>query len=267
MIEKELPEVDTLVGYENLQGDIRRNLRRRRALTAAAAAVVLAAGVGLGAGTLLAGDHDNSTPRPSHTPSTGDSTVCSAPHVHCLGNDSFRFALVRPVEWRIPPSFGAASGGGVLPLMVESYRHDGQAGVTVMERVRASTLDGSGPAPGVADSPRAFVRWVASRPFLSAGPVRTTTLDGHRAWQVQVSLVPHLPQGPALCSGRFACYSLTHQPDGSNTGIFGAQADEYTAFRLPGGGTTVVWSWVFHPNSDHLSTLEGIVHGLSWPNH
>lgn len=45
MIEKELPEVDTVASYENLERDTRHGDRRRRTLIAAAAAVLVAAGV------------------------------------------------------------------------------------------------------------------------------------------------------------------------------------------------------------------------------
>ena len=44
MIDNQLPEVDTLEGYENLERDVRRDSQRRRALIGVAAAAVLAAG-------------------------------------------------------------------------------------------------------------------------------------------------------------------------------------------------------------------------------
>ena len=123
--------------------------------------------------------------------------------------------------------------------------------------VRAASPDTAETAAGVADTPQAFVHWVASRPVLSAGPVRTTTLDGHRAWQVRVTLAPGRSRGPSLIT-------IT-QPNGTGTGITGNQTQEYTAFRLPGAGTTVVESWTFRPNSDPLGTLNEVIHGLSWP--
>ena len=42
-------------------------------------------------------------------------------------------------------------------------------------------------------------------------------------------------------------------------------AAQYIALRLPGGGTTVVWSWIFTGNPAHLGTLEEAVHSISWP--
>jgi hypothetical protein len=82
---------------------------------------------------------------------------------------------------------------------------------------------------------------------------------------VRVTLAPHVPEGRATCASQFACYAITHQPAGDVDGIWGDMAVEYTAFRLPGAGTTVVWSWIFSGNTEHLDSLEEAVQGLSWP--
>jgi hypothetical protein len=251
---------------------VRQARHRRRTGVAAAAAVVVAAGLGIAAGVgLTRTTHADRSPAPTSPVTSADSTLadpyCVFPRVECLGDRTYQFALVRPVRWAIPPGFGVDSGAGATSDQVESYRSVGPtAGVTVLERVRPSSPDGTGVAPGVTDNPRAFVGWVASRPFLDAGRVRTTTLDGREAWQVRVTLGPDLPKGPATCTDGFACYAIVHQRHGVYSGIWGNMAAEYTALRLPGGGTTVVWSWIFTGNPAHLGTLEEAVHGMSWPN-
>lgn len=252
---------------------VRQAQHRRRTGLAAAAAVVLAAGLGVGVGTMATRAHDTPAPAPSHpVPSTdsahlGDPT-CAAPRVECLGAGTYQFGLVRPVRWAVPPGFGANSAAGATPLLVEIYRSVGPtAGVTVLEHVRASSPDGTRPASGVADDPRAFVTWVAARPFLDAGRVHRTTLGGRPAWQVRVTLAPDVPKGPGACSEqRFSCYAISYQRNRAYSGIWANMAAQYTAVRVPGGGTTVVWSWIFTGDPAHLGTLEEAVHAISWPN-
>ena len=262
---REATTSDPQAGLADLHA--RQVRHQRHALARTVAAVVLALGVGwVGRDVLIGRDEAGAGPANPGPGGLHGSVGCTAPAtVTCLGHHTYRFPLVRPVEWRIPPGSGVGSGGGGTRLLVESYRSDGRGGVTVMERVHASTPDGTGSAPGVSDSPRAFVHWVASRPFLTAGPVRTTTLAGRDAWQVRVTLAPGANRGAATCTGRYACYSITHQPDGTNTGIWGDMAAEYTAFRLPGGGTTVVWTWIFGGGPADLDRLDHVVHGISWP--
>ncbi len=250
---------------------VRDARQRRRMRLGTVAAVVLALGLGWSARSVVT-DSGDSTPGPSnpgpsgvpHEPDPGD--VCSAALVSCLGDRTYRFALVRPVQWVIPRGFGADSGGGASSVMVESYRQTGPvAGVTVLERVRASSPNGSRPVARVADDPQAFVRWVASRPYLDAGHVVRTALAGHRAWQVRVTLARGAAVGDALCNGRIRCHAITYTRGGMTTGIWDDMAAEYTALRLPDGGTTVVWSWVFSGDPDQLGELAETVHGVSWP--
>ena len=235
---------------------------------AAATALVLALGIGWSAGWLSAHDGGDANqhptrPVPSHR---AVDHLCGAERVTCLGEGRYRFALDRPVTYAPPPGFGLDSGGGATAVMVESYRQVGDtAGITVLERVRAASPDGSGPAHGVADDPQAFVSWVASRPYLDASKVTQTTIDGRRAWRVQVVLSPGADAPNATCSLRFQCYALTYQRGAEPTGIWGKMAAEYTAFHLPGAGTTVVWSWIFTGNVDHLGGLDEAVHSLTWP--
>jgi hypothetical protein len=134
----------------------------------------------------------------------------------------------------------------------------------VLEQVRASSPDGQAPVPGIADDAQAFVDWVASRPYLDAGPVTRTTLDGHPAWRVRVTPAHAASLRGSACDAG-PCHLITYQPDGSTTGIWGSMAAEYLALRLPGGGTTVVWSWMITPDPQDLDVLEDAVQGLSWP--
>jgi hypothetical protein len=245
---------------------VRQARHRRRAAFAAAAALVLAVGLGAGAGVALTRGHQRAL-TPSHPGPTQarQDGVCLQPLVDCVDGRTYRFALVRPVEWALPRGFGVNSGTGASAVMVESYRQVAPtAGVTVMERVHASSPDGTVPAH-VPAQPRAFVRWVASRPFLDAGKVTRTTLDGRPAWQVRVTLDQDATPGSGVCSGRYRCHLITYQTGGLPTGIWGNMAAEYTAIHLPGAGTTVVWSWAFSHNTRHLGTLEEAVHGVTWP--
>ena len=246
---------------------VRQAQHRRRTLVAAAATVALALGLGWSAGWLMSrsGAEDSQLPvKPG--PSQVTEEVCQVARVTCLGDGVYRFALHRPVDYAPPPGFGVASGGGVTPVQVESYRQVGPtAGLTVLERVHAASPDGTFPARGVGDGPQAFVDWVAARPYLDAGKVTRTTIDGHRAWQVRVVLAHHAATGDAICNVRYRCHAITYQRDGVPTGIWGDMAAEYTALRLPGGGTTLVWSWIFTGNTSHLGALDEAVHRLSWP--
>src|SRR3954447_6471217 len=234
---------------------VRQASHRRRALIATAAAVVLAGGVGAGVATMVTRADRGHTPAPAHPVTRGDGAHLEDPvwqtlRVRCLGNGTYRFGLVQPVDWATAPGFTTNAGSGATAWMVESYRRAGPvAGVTVMERVQASTPDGSRPAPGVAEGPRAFVQWVAGRPFLDAGAITHTTLDGHPAWQVRVVTTRDARPGTARCNN-VRCHAVTYQPDKRTTGMPQDTAAEYTAFRAPGGGTTVVWSWIFSRDLD-----------------
>jgi hypothetical protein len=246
---------------------VRQARHRRHAACAAAGAVVLAVALGTGAGIALTRDqHRAVTPSHPGPSQTRRDAACKQPLVDCLGGRTYRFALVRPVQWALPPRFEVNSGTGATPVVVESYRQLAPtAGVTVMERVRASSPDGTAPAQ-VAGQPQAFVRWVASRPFLNAGRVIRTTLDGRVAWQVRVRLDQDASPGSGVCSGRYRCHLITYQPGGVPTGIWGNMAAEYTAIHLPGAGTTVVWSWAFTDNLRHLRSLDEAVQGVTWPS-
>ena len=250
---------------------VRQARHRRRAGVGAVAALAVAVGVGWTAGSVLTREDEQGTrppPLTHRTDHSSSSNVCDVALVDCLGDRTYRIALTRPVRWQLPPTFDLNTVGGPSSLFVESYRHAGPtAGVSVAERVRAATPDGAGAVPSVADDPRSFVQWVADRPYLDASSVVQTELDGHRAWQVQVSLAKSAGPGRGLCAGKgYACHLITYQPGGQTTGIWADMAAEYTAFRVPGAGTTVVWSWIFTGDTRDLAGLDQAAQGLSWPS-
>lgn len=195
--------------------------------------------------------------------------------VHCLGPLLYRLDLTRPVTWHVPPGYQLAPAGA-SEWLVESYarrpadgggpyQYDTVAGVTVLEGVRAASADGTSVRAGVADTPRAFVSWLAAQPYLRASTVRPTHLEGHPAWHVRVSLAKGADGGAALCNESIPCYATTFTPDHRVTGIWGDMVADYTAFRMPGAGTTVVWSWAFSQDRAALVRNRVAVHGLSWP--
>jgi hypothetical protein len=250
---------------------VRQERHHRRSRVAAVAAVVLAVGLGWSARAALT-QGDEGGQRPIHRPAPTKSAFeypCDVIRVDCLGNRTYEIALERPVRWQVPSGFHLNFGNGVTPLGVESYGTAGHAdaGVMVREQVRASSPTGNRAASGVADDPHAFVDWVAGRPFLRAGPVVQTEIDGHRAWQVQVTMAPGAGLGLAQCNYDARCHPITYVPGTVAWGMFGDEAAELTAFRLPEAGTTVVWSWTFSGDTRDLADMDEVVGGLSWPVH
>jgi len=247
---------------------VRQERQHRRSRLAAVAAVVVAVGLGWSARAALPHGDDRGA-RPIHpAPSNGSFEYpCDVIRVDCLGHRTYEIALNRPVRWQVPSGFHLNFGNGVTPLGVESYGSAGHAdaGVMVREQVRASSPTGNRAASGVANDPHAFVDWVASRPFLRAGPVVRTEIDGHRAWQVQATLARGAGPGRAQCSSDARCHPITYVPGALAWGMFGSEAAEFTAFRLPEAGTVVVWSWTFSGDTRDLADLDGVVDGLSWP--
>src|SRR4051812_35331275 len=85
--------------------------RRRHNLLVGAAAVLLALGVGWWGGHTMT---PGATERPQPTgPRLGVEHLrtCSG-SVRCLGHSTYRFALTRPVTWKIPHGYGVNSGSG-----------------------------------------------------------------------------------------------------------------------------------------------------------
>lgn len=245
---------------------VRRQRRTHMGLVAAAA---LAVGLAATGGSVLTHRADRGF-SPTHPQPSQNRAFPYCPSdipVTCLAHHTYRFPLVQPVDWRIPAGFVFRSRDPWTPWLVESYRtdgHPGESGVTVMERARASTADGTGPAAGVTDTPQALVRWIATRPFLATGPVERTLLDGQPAWQIRATLAPDTPPGPADWN-RSKCYAIVYQPvsEGEKSCLYGNFVSEYTSLTLPGAGTTVVWSWSTGAKPG-LGRLDRLIQGLSW---
>jgi hypothetical protein len=250
--------------------------RRSQNLWMAAAALVLALGVGWWGGHAMT-DRGPATPQPiKPPPHVVHHKTCSGP-VRCLGDSTYRFALTRPVTWHIPYGYDVNSGTGATDWLVESYaqtgsegggpyQYDTVAGVTVLEGVRAPSADGRSVRSDVPDTPRAYVSWLAGRPFLETSSVERTQVDGLTAWHVRVTLAHGAGLGPAVCNNQSACYPMTVTPDHHVTGIWSDMVADYTAFRVPGAGTTVVWSWAFAHDKTALVRNRTAVRGLSWPS-
>ncbi|WP_151083739.1 hypothetical protein [Nocardioides cynanchi] len=236
----------------------RRRLRAATAIAVAAAAVVA---VAWWASAGLPGRH--SSPEPTHVPTGPVDPACAAARVLCHGDRTYTFGLHRPVTWQIPQGYGVNSGAGASTSMVESYAVHRPAGVTVMEGVRAASRT-SRAATRVPPTPSGFIHWLAERPYLRASAVRRTTLDGRPAWQVRVAVRSHHTNGPGRCDG-FPCHPITFQR-GAVTGVWADMTADYTAFRVRGAGTVVVWSWAFAHDTTALAHNHRVVDGLSWPD-
>jgi hypothetical protein len=246
----------------------RRRRQARVALSLAAAAAVAVAWWG---GASFGHHPTRLEPAPSPSPTVptipAGPAVCAEPLVTCRGHRTYRFALARPVQWRIPRGYGVNSGAGASSTLVESYSRTGPGGVTVMEGVRAASRD-SRLAAGVPPTAEGFVRWVAHRPYVRASAVRRTTFDGLSAWQVRVAVRPHRGGGPGRCGeagpAGYPCHPITFQ-SGAITGVWADMTADYTAVDVPGSGTLVVWSWAFGHDTATLRLNQRVVHGLSLP--
>jgi hypothetical protein len=247
--------------------------RRRRQVRFATALVAAAAVVAAWWGVAGLGDHRTS-PEPAPAPTTTgppllvpQADVCTRARVTCLGDRTYTFALDSPVTWQIPRGYGVDSGGGASSFMVESYalRQGPSAGVTVMEGVRAASRNSPTPDPRVPANARGFVHWVASRSFLDTSAVRRVTFDGRVAWRVGVDLKRHAGGGHGRCTVTAPtqpCHAITYQ-DGAITGLWSDMSAEYTAVDVPGGGTTVVWSWAFGHDRAALPRNRAVVNAIS----
>jgi hypothetical protein len=264
---------DLDAGLLELYAGHRRRRHQNLAAAAAAAAVAIALGVGWWGGHAMTRETPVGPPNPGPTQGVGTTQTCSGA-VACLGPATYRFPLTRPVTWHIPGGYHVSSGHP-MPWMVGAeaqrvqqgggpYQYDTLAGVTVLEGVRAASTEGRTAAAHVADTPQAFVSWLAAQHFLDASPITSTRMDGLPAWHVRVALGVG-GNGPALCNGKVACYPLTVTPDQTMNGIWGSMVADLTAFRLPGAGTTVVWSWAFSHDQGALARNRSAVRGLTWP--
>ena len=250
-------EVDTAGGLTGLYAAQARN--RSRTWMAAAAVLLMALSAGwFGRGILT---HDqvapaDRTPAPAPAPQAATPTLCQRPDVTCLGGRTYRFWLDSPVRWHIPAGFGVDSGAGVSASQVESrWNHRGHAaGVTVLETVGQAAKDG-GPLGSAKElTPRAFARWLAAQPFVSATTPERTTLGGRPGWRVRARLAPGATGGDLAVS------------DGGNAaGLWDGMVADYTFVTVPGSRTGLVWSWALGHDTAALDRNHGLEDGISWP--
>ena len=232
----------------------------------AAATLVAAAAVAVAWWGAATYGHHRTAPEPVGP------AICQARAVTCVAPHTYDFALPATVRWRVPSGYDAWSGGGAGDLLVEIYspQQDPASGVTVLEKVRAAAhTSHPGPARGIPATATAFIHWLAGRPYLKASTPRPTTFDGRPAWHVRVALRAGAPVGPAICANsQFACQPVMYAPSTTLgvTGIWSDMVADYTAFDLPGHGTTVVWSWSFGGDPQALQQNRALVDGISFPD-
>jgi len=93
MIDKKLPTVDTVAGYEGLQSDVRHDARRRRGWVVAAAAAAAAAVVVATAGAVLVN-------RTGHE----DVVPAKSPEVATFQSPLYGYSIDVPAVWRTSPA-------------------------------------------------------------------------------------------------------------------------------------------------------------------
>lgn len=246
---RELERFDVEEGLDQLQRVVIH--RRRVHATLAVSAVACVVLVVLAATWLHVRDTRQSTDpvgQPTGAPSDGPPTSANdcGLRVSCLGGRTYTVALDAPVTWTLPRGFEAPYSGSPSRDSVETYYRGGRAGVTVLEHVRAATASATPRAvPGVGTAEE-LANWIANRPFLSSSSITSGELDGHRTWSVDVEVPRGVPEGPATCNARLACYPVLFQADRTSFWTAGAWPDitsRYTVLDQPGAGITVVWSW------------------------
>jgi hypothetical protein len=244
---RQVTSVDVEAALEDLQ---RAVPRRRRAHAVAATCVVLAVLVLLAGTTRWLLPEASRVVPPANQPSVSDTSTpsvpvydgCDIPLITCRGGRQYTVALRVPMDWTLPKGFGAPfSGIPPQPGFIETYLNF-DAGLSVLEGVHAARNQADSAAvPGITTA-EALTNWIAQRPFLSASRVRTGTVDGRRAWVVDVEVSPDLPPGPATCTNGITCYPVLLQGT-LTTGAWHGITSRYTVLDLPGTGVTVLWSW------------------------
>jgi hypothetical protein len=181
----------------------------------------------------------------------------------CMGKDTYRLHLHVAVVFALPLGWSSTSYDGTsADLFSESKGY----GVSVLEDVVAAT-DSSHPRAdgGGGTDARSVALWLASRPFLAAGPVTSTRLSGLPAWQVDVRFQPG-QRSVARCSrgGAHACIPLllvdSQQP--RSVGIWVSERIRWILVDLAGGGVTAVSTWDFTNRLDMLSPAQPLIDSI-----
>ena len=236
---------DDVIGSLDLEARLRElhltRVRRRRTRTVAALAsaclVVALAGVFIPRWAV-----DDLAPA---APSVPQEPCPDHALVRCLDDSTVLVRGKTPYTFSIQRGFSRAMSVDAVPYSIDIFRTVGRGGVTILEGVHAA----GGPKVHGAE---ALARWVGSRPFLQASPVRHGKLDGLDSWTVEVRLTRDASRRmPDACNGtQPVCRPVLEQPSrsGWQTGVWEKMATRYTFLDVPGLGTVAVWSWVFGGN-------------------
>ncbi len=179
----------------------------------------------------------------------------------CLGKDTYRLHLRAPIGFTLPLGWSSTSYDGTS---ADFFSDSKGYGVSVLEDVapvtflRHPSMDSPPDAHSVA-------RWLASRPFLVAGPVTHTMSSGLPAWQVDVHFQPG-PWSPARCSrgGTQTCIPLlvVYSQQTRTIGIGVSERIRWILVDVAGGGTTAVCTWDYTNRMDMLSPAQPLVDSI-----
>ncbi len=251
---REAVHVDVVAAFDELHRVAPRRRRAHALVTVAAAASVLLLVVGAAQllGNVAPKQASGPVGRPTAMPSEADQQPglgCSNPLITCHDGRTYTVALGVPMTWTLPPGFGAPySGADPTDTFVETYRLDGSGGVSVFQHVNAAAEQAVPRAVPAIRTAEALADWIAERPFLSSSTIRETEVAGLPAWTVEVVVRRGMPEGPATCNSRIACYPVLFVPATTSGWVAGAwegMTSQYTVLDLPSSGVMVVWSWTF----------------------
>jgi hypothetical protein len=175
----------------------------------------------------------------------------------------------RPTPTAAPDESGRASYNLELPLSVrmpagwwgipssttgvDFYSGVDGYGVSVGEGPDSPAVNTAHPTvdTSVGTSAHDVAQWLATRPYLVTSGLRSTTVAGLAAWQVDVRIKPGAAALSPGCGADMApppCVPLFVGQDGTVSGIWGTGRIRFTYADLPGGTTLGVSVWDF---SDH----------------
>jgi hypothetical protein len=244
---REATHGDIEAALAELQRAVPRRRRARISVVTFSVAAALVVAVAASR-SLLPEDSRNLQPAPppqeTTSPPSSSGSGCEHLLITCYGGRRVSVAMTVAMRWRIPADFNMPYSGGLPSTsLVETYtRRGAPGGVTVLEGISAAeTRHEYVPVPEVRTA-ESFANWLAQRPFLASSPVRTESLDGHRAWVVDAVVKPGRRAGPATCNVSIDCYPIMLVAD-DLVGTWEGLTNRYTVLDLPGAGVTVVWSW------------------------
>jgi hypothetical protein len=245
---------------------VRRHRERRNLwVVVVASAAAVAAIIGVVAANRDPGTTDAPTSRHHYVPCHHDWAS-----VRCLPHRGFRIDATQPYTLHLLHGLSRMLEPSDTGTGLDVYRThvDEPAGVWFSDSEVVAAR-----RTGEHLSARQFADWVASRPYLvpragvdSKEPI-STTVDGRRAWQVQVTTHHEPRSSTASCNhSQPSCWPLLATPrTGSppwETGPWQDMATRYTFVELPGGKTFVIWSWAFGENWSAIDANDDLIKTL-----